>query len=138
MFLEQKNHHIRLITEGSCDTEDWSPIVQSTHNWIRPFEHYDRKFPAITSSHTGKTHCMELCGWLPSDEQVKIPTAKSQHKSSTAFLTAAWVNWLYTGKWVSTFCGCLCCNQRQCSSHKKTQVYTRGTVLLITVSLQLA
>ncbi len=23
MFLEQQNQHIRVISEGSCDTEDW-------------------------------------------------------------------------------------------------------------------
>jgi len=24
MFLEQQNQHIRIISEGSCDTDDWS------------------------------------------------------------------------------------------------------------------
>jgi len=32
MFLEQQftNHHIRVISEESCDTEDWSNDAENT------------------------------------------------------------------------------------------------------------
>jgi len=30
MFLEQQNHHIRVISEGSCDTEDWSNDAENS------------------------------------------------------------------------------------------------------------
>jgi len=30
MFLEQQIHHIRVISEGSCDTEDWSNDAENS------------------------------------------------------------------------------------------------------------
>ncbi len=30
MFFKQKNQHIRMISEGSCDTEDWSNDAENT------------------------------------------------------------------------------------------------------------
>ncbi len=30
MFLEQAINHIRVISEGSCDTEDWSNDAENS------------------------------------------------------------------------------------------------------------
>ncbi len=30
MFLEQQNHHIIMISKGSCDTEDWSNDAENS------------------------------------------------------------------------------------------------------------
>jgi len=46
MFLEQQNHHIRMISEGSCDTEDWSndaEISSLHHRYNLDFKRYSNK-----------------------------------------------------------------------------------------------
>ncbi len=30
MFLKQQNQHIRMTSEGSCDTEDWSNDAENS------------------------------------------------------------------------------------------------------------
>ncbi len=30
MFVEHQNRHIRMISDGSCDTEDWSNDAENS------------------------------------------------------------------------------------------------------------
>ncbi len=48
MFLEQKNQYIRMISEGSCDTEDWMLKIQLT-NYILKCIQIENTFVNITA-----------------------------------------------------------------------------------------
>jgi len=47
IIIRASNHYIRVISEGSCDTEDWSNDAENSAlitgiNYILPYIHIDR------------------------------------------------------------------------------------------------